>query len=222
MEHEDAIRSRAVERYLLDQMVEDERAIFEEHYFDCRVCAADITEGMRLMVVGREVVGGQVDVTNDVRNVVPIRRWFEWIPATAATAAASVVFGLLGAGAGYRIAQVRHRPPTELVQPIQIATGVFRAGTIEKIPDVHAGDELRFDVVPHDDAASYVAVITCGKKIHWRHGISREMAAGAIAVRIGELPAGRCALVIEGVRKDGNRFEITNSPFEVGERAGVR
>ena len=216
MEHEDAMRSRATERYLLGQMVEDERAIFEEHYFDCRVCAADITEGKRLMVVGHQVVA-----VDDVLppNVVSFRRWFAWIPATAA----SVVFGLFGTGMGYRFAQLQHRPVTELVQPpIQIATGVSRAGTVEKVPGVRVGDELKFDVEPHDDAASYAAVIVCGGKIQSRHGISRKMAADAITLRLGELPAGRCALVIEGVRKDGNRFEITSSPFEVGERVGVR
>ncbi len=216
MEHKDAIKTGAAERYLLDQMVEDERAIFEEHYFDCRVCAADITEGTRLMVVGRQFV--KVEPVQP-SNVVPFRRWFERVPAAAA---ASLFFGLLGTGVGYRVAQVQHRPDTELRPPIQIATGVSRAGTVGKVPGVRAGDDLRFDVEPREDAASYDAVITCGGKIQSRLGISREMAADAVELRIGELPAGRCVLVIEGVRKDGKRFEITKSPFEVGEREGVR
>jgi hypothetical protein len=214
MEHEDAIKTNAVERYLLDQMVEDERAIFEEHYFDCRVCAADITDGTRMMVVGQAVVKGEPPI------VVPFRRWFEWAPVAAA---ASLVFGLLGTGIGYRVAQVQYRPATELVQPpIQIDTAVFRAGTVEEVPVVRAGDEVKFDVQPDNDAASYDAAIVCGEKIQSRHGISREMAADAITLRLGELPLGRCELVIEGVRKDGNRFEITESPFEVGGREGVR
>jgi hypothetical protein len=212
MEHEDAIRTRAVDRYLLDDMGEDERMIFEEHYFDCRVCAADITEGTRMMVAGRVVVKRAVPPP----NVVPIRpNWFEWIPAAAA---ASVVFGLLGTGMGYRIAEMRHRPATELVHPVQIDTVVTRAGTSGQVPTVHAGDELRFDVEPRDAAASYDAVVTRDGKIQSRHGISREMAADAISLRLGELPAGRCELVIEGVRKDGKRFEITRTPFQVVER----
>lgn len=215
MEHEDAIKNSAAERYLLGQMVEDERAIFEEHYFDCRVCAADITEGTRLMVVG-QVVAAEPEQTS---NVVPFRRWFDWAPAATA---ASLFFGLLGAAGGYRVAQVQHRPSTELVQPIQLASGVSRAGTAPKAPVVYTGDELRLDVEPRDEAVRYEAVITCGEKIQWRRGISREMAVDAIGVRLGELPAGRCALVIEGVREDGNRFEITKSPFEVGGREGVR
>lgn len=215
MEHEDAIKSSATERYLLGQMVEDERAIFEEHYFDCLVCAADITEGTRLMVVGQVVAAEPVQPS----NVVPFRRWFEGIPAAAA---ASLLFGLFGTAMGYRVAQMQHRPVTELRPSIQIVTGVSRAGTAGEVPSVRTGDDLRFDVEPREDAASYDAVITCGGKIQSRHGISREMAADAVELRIGELPAGRCVLVIEGVRKDGNRFEITKSPFEVGEREGVR
>lgn len=219
MKHEEALKTSAVERYLLGQMVEDERAIFEEHYFDCRVCAADITDGTRLMVVGQAVVKGEPP------NVVQVRRWFEWAPAAAA---ASLVFGLLGTGIGYRVAQVQYRPATELVQPpIQIPTGVYRGGDVEEVPVeevpiVHAGDDVEFVVKSDGDAASYDAVIVCGGKIQSRHGISRDMAADPITLRLGELPAGRCALVIEGVRKDGSRFKITESPFEVGERERVR
>lgn len=215
MEHEDAMRTSAAERYLLGQMGGDERAIFEEHYFDCRICAEAITEGTRLMVVGR-VVAKESPQSADV---LPFRRWSEWAPAAAA---ASLVFGLLGTGIGYRIARVEQRPATELVQPIQMVTGVSRAGTVEQVPYVVSGDELRLDIEPREDAVRYDAVIACGGKTQWRNGISREMAANAVTVRLGELPAGRCALVIEGVREDGNRFEITRSPFEVGGREGVR
>jgi hypothetical protein len=214
MEHEDAIRTSAVERYLLDQMVEDEQAIFEEHYFDCRVCAADITDGARLLAVGRVVVEQDAHAT----NVIPIRHnWFEWMPTAAA---ASLVFGLLGTGIGYQTARMQHQRPseTELVRPVLIDTSVLRAGSSPEVPTVRAGDELKFDVRPHEDAVSYAAVITCGGKIQSRLGISREMAADAIPLRLGELPADRCELVIEGVRKDGKRFEITRNPLQVVER----
>lgn len=217
MEHKDATKTRAVERYLLGEMLEDERAVFEDHYFDCRVCAADITDGTRLMVVGRVVAAENPQPS----NVVPFRPdRVEWIPAAAA---ASLIFGLLGTVAGYYYGvRPQHEPATEIVRSVRIDTGVSRAGTSGEAPTVRAGDELRFDVEPHDDAARYAVAVTCGGKIRSRHGISRTMAADAISLRLVELPPGRCELVIEGVRKDGNRFEITRSPFEVGERSGVR
>ncbi|HYI11851.1 MAG TPA: hypothetical protein VEK57_22535 [Thermoanaerobaculia bacterium] len=212
MKHEDAISNHSVERYLLGEMLEDEQGIFEEHYFDCRICAADVTDGTRMMMAGRVVAAEDVQPS----NVIPMRgSRFRWFPSAAA---ASLIFGLLGGGAGYRLAQVRHEHPTELVRVVRIDTGVFRAGTPGDVPTVRAGDELRFDVEPDDNALQYAARITCGGKLQSRHGISREMAADAISLRLGELPAGRCELVIEGVREDGNRFAITSSPFNVGER----
>jgi hypothetical protein len=42
MTHEQAVARQAVERYLLDEMPEIERFAFEEHYFDCTLCAEDV------------------------------------------------------------------------------------------------------------------------------------------------------------------------------------
>ena len=58
MTHEQAETSLAVERYLLDEMDEGEREHFEEHYFDCTVCAGHLTSGAQLMANGRQVAEG--------------------------------------------------------------------------------------------------------------------------------------------------------------------
>lgn len=42
MTHEDAIRTLAPERYLLDEMSDQEREAFEAHYFSCSACAEDL------------------------------------------------------------------------------------------------------------------------------------------------------------------------------------
>src|ERR1700760_2124012 len=45
MNHNEAIREQAVERYLLGELAEDARARFEEHFFDCTICAAELKTG---------------------------------------------------------------------------------------------------------------------------------------------------------------------------------
>jgi hypothetical protein len=222
MEHTDATLSHAVERYLLGEMTEAEQGIFEEHFFDCPVCAADVTDGTRMMIAGRAVVEEKraeedraAAATAQPSNVVPMPIPSRWLPAAAA---ASLIFGLIGGGTGYQIANRQHHEPTALVRVARLDTGLSRAGTPPEIPIVRPGEVLRFDVEPDDAATQYEAVIRCGGKSQSTHGISREMAADAVSLRLGELPAGRCELVIEGVREDGKRFEITTSPFEVGER----
>jgi hypothetical protein len=222
MTHEDAIQTYAAERYLLREMTEDEQGIFEEHFFDCADCAADVTDGTRMMIAGRAVVEQEREVaeagTSNVIPMPPRPKPVWWYRPVAA--AASLILPLLGGGVGYQLAMNQQHQPTELVRVARLETGVSRGGPPAEIPEVRPGDGLRFDVVPSDDAVRYIAVVSCGGKTKSTHGLSREMAAEAVTLRIGELPAGRCELVVLGVRKDGKRFGTTSSPspFKVGER----
>jgi hypothetical protein len=212
MTHEDAIQTYAAERYLLREMTEDEQGIFEEHFFDCAECAADVTDGTRMMIAGREAV--RPPMPHPMPHPKPKPPFWRTLPAAAT---ASLILPLLGGGVGYRLAVIQ-RPPTELVQVAWLETGVSRAPTSNEIPTVRPGDGLRFDVPRKDEAVEYAAVVKCGGKTKSTHGISREMAADAVTLRIGELPAGRCEVEILGVRKDGKRFGISSRPFKVGER----
>jgi hypothetical protein len=40
--HQEAVESLAAERYLLDEMQDDQRQVFEEHFFSCDECADDL------------------------------------------------------------------------------------------------------------------------------------------------------------------------------------
>ncbi len=48
MRHDQAVISKAAERYLLEEMAELERYRFEAHYFECPECAEEIRLGMAL------------------------------------------------------------------------------------------------------------------------------------------------------------------------------
>ncbi len=45
MDHETVVRQKMTERYLLDELDSEIRDEFEEHYFDCKDCAADVQAG---------------------------------------------------------------------------------------------------------------------------------------------------------------------------------
>lgn len=49
MDHVEASKSQAVEKYLLDQLQGNARDEFEEHYFECGICAEDVRAGVLLM-----------------------------------------------------------------------------------------------------------------------------------------------------------------------------
>jgi len=49
MTHDEAIREQAVERYLLGELSGEARDRFEEHFFDCALCAADLKDASRFV-----------------------------------------------------------------------------------------------------------------------------------------------------------------------------
>src|ERR1051326_2982787 len=69
MDHESAIRTNAIERYVLGEMPLEERDTFEEHYFACMVCAQDI----------RLASAMTRDIKVVLRQGLPTRSWFNWL-----------------------------------------------------------------------------------------------------------------------------------------------
>ena len=45
MNHSEALKEMAAERYLLDELSPEARDAFEEHMFDCPDCALDVRSG---------------------------------------------------------------------------------------------------------------------------------------------------------------------------------
>jgi hypothetical protein len=54
MNHEQAVKSLATERYLLGEMAGDERKAFEEHYLECPVCVEAVTFADEFLSAGAE------------------------------------------------------------------------------------------------------------------------------------------------------------------------
>lgn len=49
MTHEEAVSTLAAERYLLNEMTERDRQTFEEHFFDCEVCAGEMRSAAAML-----------------------------------------------------------------------------------------------------------------------------------------------------------------------------
>lgn len=87
MEHEEATRIQAAERYLLGELSEAERDRFENHFFDCPACAEDVRAGAIFEANARAVLAEQP-------RRAPVPGWLDWLrlrPAFAASLAGLVV-----------------------------------------------------------------------------------------------------------------------------------
>lgn len=49
MSHDEAERTNAVEGYLLRELSETDRLRFEEHYFECSICAEAVYVGQQMI-----------------------------------------------------------------------------------------------------------------------------------------------------------------------------
>jgi hypothetical protein len=102
MTHEQAVSTFASERYLLEEMTEPERTVFEEHYFSCGDCADDVrmgavmSDGARAGLMSERANQNTVsDITaSDAwrRKTASTSRWYQSaaIPWAAAAALAVV------------------------------------------------------------------------------------------------------------------------------------
>ena len=103
MEHQQAMDTLAIERYLLEEMPQDEREAFEEHFFSCAECAEDARAAAQMLdgVAGGLARADGATVTNSHRRDVlpfplPERRWQTSLALPWAAAA------LLAIGLGYQ------------------------------------------------------------------------------------------------------------------------
>jgi hypothetical protein len=98
MEHSEALQQMAAERYLLNELTPDAREAFEEHLFDCPVCALDLRAGVAFVEEAKAQLPKLADA---LPAPVPVRSrapkaergwWQSWFqPAFAAPVFASLL-----------------------------------------------------------------------------------------------------------------------------------
>jgi len=61
MTHFEALKSEAVERYLLDEMSDAEERAFEQHYADCPICFRSLRSGIVVMKMLLQLSNGNIN-----------------------------------------------------------------------------------------------------------------------------------------------------------------
>jgi hypothetical protein len=81
MDHSEAIRMGATEKYLLGELKGNEREQFEEHYFECAECAADVKSGAlflsgaRKQLVAAQAAPAQEQIARGPRHAGWLESW---------------------------------------------------------------------------------------------------------------------------------------------------
>ncbi|HYK38790.1 MAG TPA: hypothetical protein VEU98_02130 [Candidatus Eremiobacteraceae bacterium] len=89
MEHNDAVRLQAVEKYMLGELSPDVRDEFEAHFFDCAVCSFNLRAGIAFATGARQFFAERRT------PVIAMEKpgWFAWLkPMIAVPVFAALIF----------------------------------------------------------------------------------------------------------------------------------
>jgi hypothetical protein len=215
MNHDEAVREQAVERYLLGELAQDVRARFEEHFFDCAICAADLKTGalfVDALRADRQPAGSS---TPDLR-IVPKRTapWLRpWLaPALAASLLVVAYQNILVLPAMRRAANVAQTPA--VMNNVVLANIDARGGDIPKVVAPALGSFLlSVDIPSKGDYASYICLLynASGDRLR-QMPITVQQVENTVSLRVptDRAASGANELRILGVPAAGG------SPVEVG------
>jgi hypothetical protein len=94
MDHDQAVKSQACEKYLLGELSPDLRDAYEEHYFSCAECATQLRMAAELVGAGQQIFAQTPApaVATGARIVQESGGWLRWLrPAIAIPALATLL-----------------------------------------------------------------------------------------------------------------------------------
>src|SRR6185503_8238808 len=84
MNHEEAIRIKGTEQYLLNELSPELREQFEEHFFGCGICAQDVRAGALFVEQSKAIFAEDAVAPQREAPVAAKPSWWAWLrPAIA-------------------------------------------------------------------------------------------------------------------------------------------
>jgi hypothetical protein len=202
VDHQEAIAESAVEKYLLDDMSPAQRDDFEEHYFNCTDCAAELRATAAFLDSARQELRAGA-----ISRPAPVPRKSRWwalfgkpvfLSATCASLFAVIavenlaVFPRLSAGA------------PEVLPTLPLVGGDARGAGIPRLQlDGAHAFLLNVDVPTDESFSNYAcALLAPSGATLWRLPISRQLAKDTVSIRVPASGAGEgtYTLVVQGMK----------------------
>jgi hypothetical protein len=211
MNHQDALKEMAVERYLLGELAGGSLDRFEEHLFECSECAMDVKAGASFIDVARAELGSPRRVA--VPLVESTRRWTSWFaspwilgPALAACLLVLTVQTFV-ALPRMRVEMARAQTPAVL-NPLVLANAGARGDSLpEIVAPEHGSFVVSLDVPTNGGFSGYRCSLTGPDgSVVWQTTVSPEQARDALLINVptDKVREGLNIFVIQGLPADGS------------------
>lgn len=211
MEHADALREMSVEKYLLGELTGPERESFEEHMFECPMCATDVKSGVLFAEVARQELAAE----SSQRVFVPEKKqgWFDWLfrPQWMAPALAACML-LIGYQSVVRIPaleqQVAQTESPQILENLSFSAGATRGEDVHHVnaPE-HGQFGLSVDLPPQPGYAEYVfSLVSPTGATVWTKTlpVSEARETEHFSVPIAVTQAGKNTFIVQGARDGGH------------------
>ncbi len=228
MDHAEALKEKATEKYFLGEMTPKQRAEYEDHYFECQECATDVKSTAALMDNAREFFSRELAAQSARQRQRAERSgWFTRMFQSPAYAMAAVAMLVLVIGYQNLVTspQAKRRNNEASVATLtsySLVTSGSRGGndlTFNVRPNAPFG--LYVDIPANAQYNSYVAEVQTESGVaKFSVPVSAEQAKETVQLLIPAsiLASGRYNLVIRGTRaadQNGAGQEIARYPFSL-------
>lgn len=220
MDHDEAVRQKATERYLLGELHPELKDQFEEHLFDCQDCALDV-RAAAMFVEQSKAILSEPTVMLPQRAAAPAPRagWLTWLrPAFAVPALA-----LLLAVVAYQnlvtyphLMQAANQPQVGPWASINVST----RGVTPTVIKARRGEGfgLLVNLPPEEGFASYAAdLYNPAQKLEWSGPISAATSEEGRQIYIpgrGDQP-GTYTLVVRGITTAGESKQVSRHSIDL-------
>ncbi len=209
MDHNEAVRLQAAEKYLLGELPKEQHAAFEEHFFDCPACAEEMKATAAFMESARQVYREQVPETVEVKGLVPAsptaRGWFAWLRPAFAIPVFAALLLFIGYQNGVTIPNLKQASPGVVIGEGAKSFSLLSAdsrgeGTSAPKIAVGAREDFRLEVdMPGNSSTGYSCQIQDESgKVLASFTVSSEEAKNTVTriIRGGSLKPGRYTIAI--------------------------
>ena len=224
MNHLNAVKSHAGERYLLNELAPAERAAFEEHYFECAECAADLKAGVMFLEGACAVFREDSTVTRVTESKRPISGWVGWLQPALLVSALTCAMIFIFYQNAVLIPRLKSSP--QIISQAQVLQAFSLIPSNSRGPAVQAFQappgrpfSLFFDIPPQPSFSSYrcdVQKVGGADKLSVK--VSSQQAQETVQVLVPEslLEEGDYVLVVRGEGSSAaGAQEVVRYPFSL-------
>ena len=189
MDHNEAMKLQATEKYVMGELPPTLRDEYEEHYFDCSDCAADLQATLAFVETSKEVLGQELQRSFGLAAPKVWGGWFAWLKPIVAVPALAALLLIIGYQNTVTIPQAREEASSGAAQVLfssYALRGVNTAGEDGRTLSVRPGEAffLNFDFVPTRSFDNYIGQLEDAQG----RVLLRSKVAGANANQEAHLP----------------------------------